>query len=67
MTVGYGDQGGIAMSPATVLGRLEQLIDFGWRKILARPQRGICLPTKRIGLNLPVYVTWLDQVKARIH
>jgi len=73
VAVGHDDQAGIPQAPAAVLGRLDQLLDLGRGQIFARAQIGISRPrrhNRRIdgGLgcgNLPVFVTWLDQLQAR--
>src|SRR5258708_1289300 len=60
------DQAGVAMSPASALRRLHQLFDLGRQQILAAPHLGIG-QAPRARLNLPVYVTWFNQVEMRIH
>jgi hypothetical protein len=67
VAIGHHDQADIPQTPAAVFGRLGQLLDLGRRQVFAAAQVGIGRPAGHSGLNLPVYVTWLDQFKMRIH
>jgi hypothetical protein len=64
MPVARQDQAGVPMPPAAFPGRLEQLLNLGWRQILPCPHVGIGQAPKLV-VNLPVFVTWLDELQVQ--
>src|SRR5271168_4238811 len=67
MAIGHHDQAGVPKSPAALLGLLDQLFDLGRRQVFAAAYIGIRLPGRHTLLNLPVFVTWIDQLQVRNH
>ena len=57
-------KGGDEETPAAFPGRLDELLDLGRCQVLAGSQVGIGGPDRH---DLPVYVTWIDQLQVRIH
>jgi hypothetical protein len=67
MPIRHHDQAGIPQAPSAILGRLDQLLDLGRGEVFARAHLRIGQPARRGGLNLPVFVTWLDKFQPRNH
>ena len=65
MPEGHEDHGGVAVAPAVLGGRLDQLLDFGAGQVFARPQFGVGTPCRHgLAANCSFIDGWSHDLEA---